>query len=172
MPVIGQYKSGQIRIPRVTCDIYISVTGTNDTTPVIKTLGKAYNINGEEIDVNQYFCTIQTVDFDREFISSSCSIKYILIKESTMPATTTYFVGFNNGIKTTSAVVTFDNSNASSIAERTVNLAAQAAGHNQFACTLSSLNLDDSYAYVDSTGQVLFAGVNTPYYGKHYIYDD
>ena len=43
------------------------------------------------------------------------------------------------------------------------------ASWKEVSFTVGLANIDDAYAYVNSTGQVLFAGKNTPYYGKKNI---
>lgn len=42
-------------------------------------------------------------------------------------------------------------------------------GSDAIAITLSMFRLDESYAYIVETGQILFAGNNTPYYGHRNI---
>lgn len=45
------------------------------------------------------------------------------------------------------------------------------SGAATFRMTLHAVDIDKSYAYINNTGRVLFAGANTPYYGKEYITD-
>ena len=47
---------------------------------------------------------------------------------------------------------------------RVINIGSEA-----IAITLSMFKLDESYAYIVETGQILFAGKNTPYYGHRNI---
>ena len=42
-------------------------------------------------------------------------------------------------------------------------------GSDAIEITLSMFRLDESYAYIVETGQILFAGKNTPYYGHRNI---
>lgn len=42
-------------------------------------------------------------------------------------------------------------------------------GSDAIAITLSMFKLDESYAYIVETGQIFFAGKNTPYYGHRNI---
>lgn len=42
---------------------------------------------------------------------------------------------------------------------------------NGIAVTLYTAKIDDSYLYINGTGQILFAGKNTPYYGYTNIND-
>lgn len=45
------------------------------------------------------------------------------------------------------------------------------ANTNQIAVSAPTRDIDDAYAYLPDTGQILFAGKNTPYYGYTNIND-
>ena len=179
MSVTGQFKSGRISIPRVTGDIVITVTATNDTTAEIMDAAKYYYPLNDKYIVeapSNKLANCITVPVPTEPYSSwktfymhvpstTDSIYYIATYDENGYTGTP---GVSHGMAQFATVA----SNADMSTVKSSNVGAPSEKiTTRMSLTISSTYIDDAYCYRGDTGQVIFAGKNTPYYGKKYITD-
>ena len=168
MSVTGQFKSGRISIPRVTGDIVITVTATNDTSPEIEMVSAKYT-------------TSPTWITNLDNTPDSCISKLVATDSYTgtktykahIPYTSTvvYLVGADDNGYTCAVNIGNVASDSSFDTVKSANLGSSSVTVNKVGATFSAASIDNSFLYRDDTGQVIFAGKNTPYYGKKYITD-
>lgn len=174
MTITGQFKGGQIRIPKVTGNVIINVTATNDTSPPIKAYGKGYSPLGTIRDDANGVIT-ERMKFGKKVLSTDANYKIYTY----LPYTSGKGVGvgtqnnkifrYLNGIyvgysSVSMPVIT------NGVTINYITPASSFGDYDELAFTLSKDNYEDSFAYTQD-GYVIFAGVNTPYYGKKNIGD-
>jgi len=125
----------------------------NDTSPKIVGYDKRYNSSGNIIDNNGSCCT------DKYDIVANTPELRILYYFGIVSAT----ISWKNGTP-------FDYWNITATTEP-VQGSIIAINTDQVSFTLRSSLIDDSFAIQVETGKVLFAGINSPYYGKQNIND-
>lgn len=181
MTVTGQFKGGQIRIPKVTGDVEIIVNSFIDTSPVC-TDGYGYaGVSGDSIadkivTRNNFSITpIIFIGTDNPGSVATLTDQYLNIaykfpKDSNVSVDSYYtraVIPYIDGTVGTFSV-SFDNVGDDTV--RTLKPTAKTADQiDKIAFTLATAHIDDSYAYRMGDGLVIFAGRNTPYYGKRYV---
>lgn len=176
MTVTGNFKNGHIDIPRVTGDIVITINATNNTTPIIKFKDKYYWSNSPYIfdsdstaNGNYYCCTIG--DFPVPEYTGTKNITHHIPKTEAGKGGNLYFVGLYNGEITSWGTYGCVNYGTDQSVTNSTNIGGNSPINAIAVGIRRDIALDDIYAYMTETGQVLFAGINTPYYGKKNIGD-
>jgi len=141
-----------------------------DTEPIIETYGAYIGSNGAITASGGNYCVTKIYPFDTAKQSyldngkTKISIRYIMMSDKSM---TNGRIGWyiDNTYKANTYVYPKVQKTVGS-----ANREDAATNHyNGVRFTLDSTHLDDSYAYFLSTGDIIFAGKNTKYYGHKNI---
>lgn len=146
-----------------------------DTSAVIKSTDRGYGTAGAESALTGASTTEPMYvgqTYPQE--SGNAVLKYFFPKDSNVSLSATYtkalrYTADNTFISYSST--TFVDADDSSATEKIGNLPKSNGAISKIAFTLASAHIDDSYAYMNDTGYIIFAGKNTQYYGKQYITD-
>ena len=179
------YSSGTVSIPSVTGNIVITATAvpsTTDTTAQIATEGYVSEHTGTGTSASNYRLTAKTY--------GGITIKYQLDEATTSlqlagiipfaDSTITKGVGCLIIYDSTDTIVNHLDEQSNTSPNRWAQLATgtltefvstlyTVGTYSQITFSVDTRYLADAYMYDYVTGQVFFAGENTPYYGKHNI---
>ena len=141
-----------------------------DTSAVIKSANMGYGTNGAETALTGA-STTEPMSAGKTYTTADGQqqLKYVFPKDTSVSFSAskckiprfmgTTFVNYGS--------TTYVDASLSDPAEQTLNVAA--SEYDSFAFTLATQYIDDSYAYVEGTGYIIFAGKNTKYYGMSNI---
>ena len=136
-----------------------------DTTPKIAEYGKYWNRTFGSTTDNADWCITQWIDVDDPYTGTG------------RPTSINGFIGADSNAITfqyylTNGAVTQTNWNYfNNVNPRTVLSGNAFSRLTSISFSIQVNEIDNSYAYVEQTGQILFAGKNTPYYGYTNIND-
>lgn len=140
--------------------------GLVDTSPVITQTGVRYK-SADGVETRTGFCVTKNYNIDKTGISDSQTIQLsVLIYSGDMSA-----VSCNCHVLKDDVYIGYYGivSKASATSAPTVKNTSTSGEINQIAFSLYDGGTDYSYAYVTNTGQILFAGRETKYYGMSNI---
>lgn len=153
-----------------TFTVTVTAYAPPDTSAVIKSVGKGYSTSGEELSQNGT-STTEPMSVGQTFTAADGNQSIMIFAPRAEGASFSasknkipryldgVFVNYNN-----MSYVTYGDESATE-----QQFSPSASEYNQMAFTLATGYEEDSYAYVVSTGYIIFAGKNTKYYGMSNI---
>lgn len=163
-------ETSKVTIDSVTGDVIITCTGTAqssgevlDTSPVIA-VNNAQTNRGEGTTTNAYTCVTQP--YKVKEVSEQVTLVYCTPWDrwnSNLNAPTIQLYLGDTFVTYWSQIV--GNDAADALVEHTLAINNNYGNCDSVRLTLWQNHIDNSYAYVKETGEILFAGANTQYYG-------
>ena len=130
-----------------------------DTSPKIAEYGKACALSATGERESETNCITEWYDFDP--MQTGYMMLHYYIKDMSISRNTNYQYIDNQG----------HHDWYYSRSDYTRNIGWANSQLSQIRFTIVTADIDDVYAYVENTGQIFFAGRNTPYYGYTNIND-
>lgn len=136
-------------------------SGETDTSPRIVEYGTYWGRQNDVKLQDQSWCITKWYDFDPEYLGIITVYGYV---GATGNDHTFQYRGERTGSSNLYADWFYFQNNTRNIGAADVTL-------KRISFSIAIAEINDSYAYVENTGQILFAGRNTPYYGYTNIHD-
>ena len=160
--VTGAWDAGTatVTIQSVTGDVMISCagveqTGPVDTSPVIEGTGYGLNMYGGTT-AREGLC--YTKMYELEYLSNASLIVYAPSVEGVTTSSYSKIQLFKDGAFVTYYSMVYGT-------EKKVGISGSSYPYDSMRFTLFEGQAENSYIYVDATGNIVFAGKNTKYYG-------